>query len=220
MTLTKNEKTKRNITDCAKKLFAKHGYINTSMRQISARMGYKNQAALYYYFQHKKFIGREISNSYHNKLSKFLLSLPAVQEEEIVFLPLREVCNCHLILMDPKALAFMIEVDSDSIFTIRESPDDLYFKSILSLMKSRNESVTTTDVKIALSYYVAGFLRILKEWDAEKFEVSYENFVMRIPSVLLRLLHFDETEINTMVEKAKTIYDSFSEKDLTRLKLF
>ena len=220
MALTKNEKMKRKIVNQSKKLFAKQGYTDTSMRQIASQMGYKNQASLYYYYKHKKHIGRELFNLYFSSLNRYLFSLPEIHQEQLLFLPLREICSCHLILMNTKALKFMIEVDSDSIFTIRDEKTDLYYGPVYTLMKKKNPSVTATDIKIALSYYITGFTRILREWDYAELGIDVEAFIERIPSVLLWFLRFEDKEIADMVNKARAIFSNIPKKDLARLRFF
>ncbi|MFA0815229.1 MAG: TetR/AcrR family transcriptional regulator [Anaerofustis sp.] len=212
MATQKNELMQLKILECAKVLFKEYGYTKTSIRMICKEIGFRNQASFYMYFTSKEELASRIMQEYFRKVEKFISNVGGSNKNALVILLLRELIGCQ-VQKDPVQRRFFTEFQQTQ--TLRSMSEQVpeFVNLIDEKVQAFSSKLSIEEMRVYMFYYISGFSSVLRSIDNQESKVTADEVIDELPSIFLELLKIDYELRQNIIDRAKELFSSISDKD-------
>lgn len=205
---------KNNILKVSTDLFLNQGYDKTTIRQIAEASGI-GRGHLYYYFKKKEDILIHIFKEIMNKIYDDVIE-SSDDKTEILLSYATIQCICTYTLVFNEKL-FRIYLQGSNIEIVRRAAQNILIDLCKKKAEDMNYNISEKDICFSVTIGYAGECDLLKRlYNGEK-DFDIDSIVRSITSTRLLLLNIiDNTQINTIVNKAMEDAKQFDYHDIIR----
>ena len=219
MTTKKQDEMQAEIIRCSKSLFEIHGYADTSIRMISKKMGFKNQASFYIYFESKDKMTALILQKNSHKLQQYIKNLN-----------LTDVSPVHLLLLENLIITEMLRDGFNrKFYTEAQAAQNLsnvvdqipgYTQNLYKSIIKEISDLTFDELQLNLFAYIKGVCSAFQAIDNNESRVSFDNAIKRLPYVFLELMGVDYYKQEKIIKETREIFSNIPEEELKSLYFF
>lgn len=215
-----NANIKEKILEAAKELFLEQGFAKTTIRQITKKAEFKNQASFYYYFKSKEEIVTTMVSRFYHQIFDLEDEINLDQNDDILIFCFLQLIVFNKLYLIEKSRNLVIEAEEHLDLNNILNATPRYTNLTYEIIHKNHIDIPEEKIHYYINIYLAGVERTFKSIENNSLKMPLEDASNYLQTLFLELIGIEKSVISEKIAKAKLVYDSIDKQMLEKISLF